>query len=129
MKCAALTGISPAIITELKSGKARTLELHSAHNVITMRCVNPGDHLFITSIDLEDIDTGDRGILVSVLSISIFMRRIEIMNAVHYEERERLIARVRVQYEHNTMVRTVDQRVWGSPLVLDVIRTAGFHAR
>ncbi|WP_286878694.1 DUF473 family protein, partial [Methanoculleus sp. UBA413] len=35
MKYAALTGISPSVIAELKGGKARTLELCSAHNIIT----------------------------------------------------------------------------------------------
>jgi len=129
MKCAALTGISPSIISELRSGKARTLELHSAHNIFTLRDVKPGDSLFITSIDLEDVDAGDRGILVDVLSLNMIMKRIEYMTPSHYEERERMSARVRVQYTYNTMVKSVQTRSWGSPFIVEVIRTTSYHAR
>ncbi len=35
MSFATLTGISPAILAELKQGRPRTVELTSAHNIIT----------------------------------------------------------------------------------------------
>jgi len=55
MKYAALTGISPSVIAELKSGKARTLELSSAHNIITLTEATPGECLFLTSVNEEDL--------------------------------------------------------------------------
>ena len=64
MSFAALTGISPAIIEELKRGRPRTVELTSAHNVITLTGVKAGDHVFMTSLDMEDLSPGDPGILV-----------------------------------------------------------------
>ena len=42
MKINALTGISAAVIAELKKGKPRTIELQSAHNIITLIDVLPG---------------------------------------------------------------------------------------
>ena len=73
MTFAALTGISPAIIAELKQGKPRTVELTSAHNVITLTGVKAGDHVFMTSLDCQDLGPGDPGILVQVISLAITM--------------------------------------------------------
>ena len=58
MKCAALTGISPEIIKDLKAGRPRTIELQSTHNIVTIAEVEPGPetHIFLTSIDLADLE-------------------------------------------------------------------------
>ncbi|WP_243669662.1 DUF473 domain-containing protein [Methanoculleus chikugoensis] len=100
MKYAALTGISPSVIAELKSGKARTLELNSAHNIITLtETAPPGECIFMTSINEEDLSPGDPGgIMVDLLALSIGMRRIEVTNPFFYEERERMSARIKVQF-------------------------------
>ncbi len=66
MEIPALTSLSPEILKELKRGLPRTLEVQSAHNVITIANVNPGDHIFMTSVDPEDLSPGDRGIVANV---------------------------------------------------------------
>ena len=95
MKCAALTGISASVISELKKGKARTLELQSAHNIITLTSIDPGDCVFLTPVDLDDLTTGDPGIIVDIVSITINMKRmVEAIAPYFYEERERMSARI-----------------------------------
>ena len=61
MQCAALTGISPDVIKELKQGKSRTLELQSTHNVVTAGTVEPGMPVFLTSVNIEDLGDGRPG--------------------------------------------------------------------
>ena len=40
MRCAALTGISPEVIKDLRGGKPRTIELQSMHNIVSIAGVN-----------------------------------------------------------------------------------------
>jgi len=129
MKIAALTGISPNVIAELKKGKPRTLELQSAHNIITLTDVLPGDHVFMTHIDLDDICSGDPGIIVEVLSITINMKRmVEYINPYYYEEKERMSARIQVKYVDHTIAKSVDGRNWARPTVVEILPSAVFHA-
>ena len=58
MEVPALTSLSPEILQELKRGLPRTLEVQSAHNVITIAKVGPGDHVFMTSVDPDDLSPG-----------------------------------------------------------------------
>ncbi|BBL69138.1 DUF473 domain-containing protein [Methanoculleus chikugoensis] len=128
MKYAALTGISPSVIAELKSGKARTLELNSAHNIITLTETAPGECIFMTSINEEDLSPGDPGIMVDLLALSIGMRRIEVTNPFFYEERERMSARIKVQFRGVTIARDVEGRKWGDPTKVEIIRSACYRA-
>jgi hypothetical protein len=129
MKIAAITGISPNVIAELKKGKPRTLELQSAHNIITLTDVLPGDHVFMTHIDLDDVCSGDPGIIVEVLSITINMKRmVEYINPYYYEEKERMSARIQVKYVDNTIAKGVDGRYWAKPTIVDILPSAVFHA-
>ena len=63
MKCAALTGISPEVIKDLKKGNPRTIELQSTHNIVSIATVTPGPetHVFMTSVDHEDLRPGGCG--------------------------------------------------------------------
>ena len=128
MKYAALTGISPSVIAELKSGKPRTLELNSAHNIITLTGTAPGDCIFMTSITEEDLSPGDPGIMVDLLALNISMRRIEVANPIFYEERERMSARIKVRFRGVTIARDVEGRKWGEPTRVDVIPSACYRA-
>lgn len=129
MKCIALTGIAPAIISEIKYGKPRTLELQSAHNIITLTGSNAGDCIFMTSVDLDDLSAGDAGIIVHVISITINMKRIvEFVNPLYYEERERMSARVQVKYMDSTIVREVEGKPWSEATVVEVIKGSCYHA-
>ncbi len=129
MWCTALTGISPSVIEELKQGKARTLELSSAHNIISLTDAAQGECLFMTSIDLEDLTSGDSGILVDLLSLNISMKRIiEFVNPAYFEERERMAARIKVRYAGSTMARAVEGREWGKPTKVDIIRAPTYRA-
>jgi len=128
MKCAALTGISPSVIAELKSGRARTLELNSAHNIITLTESSPGECIFMTSVNEEDLSPGDTGIMVDLLALTISMRRVEFVNPPFVEERERMSARIKVQFRGTTIARGVEGRKWGDPTIVEVIRSACYRA-
>lgn len=129
MKYAALTGISPLVISELKLGKARTLELSSAHNVITLARINPGECVFLTSVSQEDLVPGDSGIMVDLLALNISMKRIvEFVNPTFFEERERMSARIKVQFRGTTIARSVEERSLGDPTIVEVIRSACYRA-
>jgi uncharacterized protein len=129
MRCPALTGISPETIRELKFGKPRTLELQSTHNVITLGEVAPGSHIFMTHIDRDDLTTGDSGIMVEVLAVSLTMKRIvEFSGGNHFEERERLSARIKVRYCCNSTVKSLEQGEMFTPMRIDVLKCGCFHA-
>jgi hypothetical protein len=131
MKCPALTGISPEIIKELRIGRPRTLELQSTHNIITLAKIIPGPetHLFMTSIDMDDLAPGDSGICVYVLSVNIMMKRIvEFVHGLHYEERERMSARVQVKYCASSVVREVFHEGIVQPTEVEVLKSSCYHA-
>jgi hypothetical protein len=129
MSDAALTGIAPTIITELKRGRPRTVELSSANNVVTLAGVEPGQHLFMTSVDLDDLSPGDAGILVEVMAISISMKRqIEFTNPMFFEERERVAARVQVHFCGTSIVKQVQERGMGRATLVDLAKTGCYHA-
>ena len=131
MKCAALTGISPEIIKDLRGGKPRTIELQSMHNIVSITEVkpDPDSHIFMTSIDLEDLDPGDQGICVIVLAISVSMKRmVEFSHGLYYEERERMSARIQVKYCASSVVKQVfRERVFG-PTTVEVLKSSCYHA-
>jgi uncharacterized protein len=131
MRCAALTGISPEVIRDLKSGRPRTIELQSAHNIATIATVKPGPetHLFMTSIDLADLGPGDAGICVYVLSTAIAMKRIvEFNHGMYYEERERMSARVQVKFCATSVIKEVFHEGLMSPTEVEVLKSGCYHA-
>lgn len=131
MRCAALTGISPEVIRDLKAGRPRTLELQSAHNIATIATVDPGPetHMFMTSIDLADLGPGDAGICVYVLSTSISMKRIvEFNHGMYFEERERMSARVQVKYCASSVIKEVFHEGVMSPTEVEVLKSSCYHA-
>jgi hypothetical protein len=131
MKCAALTGISPDIIKDLKTGKPRTIELQSTHNIVTIAEVEPGPetHIFITSIDLADLSPGDPGICAYVLATNITMKRIvEFSHGSYFEERERMSARVQVKYCASSVVKEVFHKGMTSPTAVEVLKSSCYHA-
>jgi hypothetical protein len=128
MQCPALTGISPTVIRGLKLGKPRTLELQSAHNVVTLAGIEPGATIFMTSVDMEDLTGGDTGILVEVISIAITMKRIVEMTQEHYEERERMSARIQVRCLGQSTVKSVSHVAMIEPTTVDVVKASCFHA-
>jgi hypothetical protein len=131
MKCAALTGISPDIIKDLKTGRPRTIELQSTHNIVTIAEVEPGPetHIFMTSIDLADLSPGDPGICAYVLATNITMKRIvEFSHGSYYEERERMSARVQVKYCASSVVKEVFHKGMTSPTAVEVLKSSCYHA-
>jgi hypothetical protein len=125
----ALTGISPEVIRELQRGKPRTLELQSTHNVVTLAGLDPGAAVFITSTDLEDLSPGDTGIIVELLSVSIMMKRmVEFTQGYHYEERERMSARIKVRCIGSSTVKNVSMESMIRPVTVDVVKSACYHA-
>ncbi|UUX92797.1 DUF473 domain-containing protein [Methanoplanus endosymbiosus] len=129
MIISALTGISPNIITELKKGKPRTLELYSAHNIITLTDILPGDHIFMTDVDLDDVCTGDRGIIAEVQSINITMKRMtEWINPLFCEEKERMSARIKLKYIDVALAKRVEGREWAKPTSVCLYESSVYHA-
>ena len=131
MRCAALTGISPDVIKELKAGRPRTIELQSTHNIVTIAGVEPGPkaHIFITSIDLADLGPGDAGICVYVLSTNITMKRmVEFSHGAYYEERERMSARVQVKYCAASVIKKVFHEGLCLPTEVEVLKSSCYHA-
>lgn len=129
MNCYALTGIAPEVITELHRGKARTLELQSTHNVITLAGIEPGSAVFMTSENLEDLTPGDTGIIVELIGVSITMKRVvEFTQGLHYEERERMSARIKVRCIGSSTVKSVTQESMIRPVSVEVVKSACYHA-
>jgi hypothetical protein len=131
MRCPALTSISPDVIKEIRTGRPRTLELQSTHNIITVANLNPGPdtHLFMTSIDMEDLTPGDTGICVYVLAVNITMKRmVEFVHGFHYVERERMSARVQVKYCASAVVKEVHHEGLCLPTSVDVLKSSCYHA-
>jgi hypothetical protein len=131
MRCAALTGIAPDVIKDIKAGRPRTIELQSTHNVVTMATVEPGPetHIFLTSIDLEDLGPGDTGICAYVLSTSISMKRmVEFSHGMYFEERERMSARVQVKYCASSIIKEVFHEGLMQPTEVEVLKSSCYHA-
>ena len=131
MRCAALTGISPEVIKDLRVGKPRTIELQSTHNIVSIASVKPGpdSHIFMTSVDLEDLDPGDQGICVIVLAISVSMKRIvEFSHGSYFEERERMSARIQVKYCASSVVKQVFHEEMCGPTTVEVLKSSCYHA-
>jgi hypothetical protein len=132
MKCAALTSISPEIIRALKSGRPRTIELQSTHNIVTIATVEPGNdtHIFMTSIDVEDLSPGDAGICVYLLSTVLSMKRVVEFShgGTVYEERERMSARVQVKYCASSVIKEVFHDGLMNPTEVEVLKSSCYHA-
>jgi uncharacterized protein len=131
MRCAALTGIAPEVIKDIKAGRPRTIELQSTHNIVTIATVEPGTetHIFMTSIDLADLGPGDTGICASVLASSISMKRIvEFSHGRYYEERERMSARVQVKYCASSVIKEVFHEGLMQPTEVEVLKSSCYHA-
>jgi hypothetical protein len=131
MRCAALTGISPEVIKDLRVGKPRTIELQSTHNIVSIASVKPGpdSHIFMTSVDFEDLDPGDQGICVIVLATSVSMKRmVEFSQGRYYEERERMSARIQVKYCASSVVKQVFREGFFGPTTVEVLKSSCYHA-
>jgi len=131
MKCAALTGIAPEVIRDLKTGRPRTIELQSAHNIVTIANVEPGPevHIFMTSVDAGDLSPGDAGICVYLISTSIAMKRIvEYSRGMYYEERERMSARIQVKYCAASTIKEVFRGSLTEPTEVEVLKSSCYHA-
>jgi hypothetical protein len=131
MRCAALTGIAPEVIRDIRAGRPRTIELQSTHNIVTLATVEPGPetHIFMTSIDLEDLGPGDAGICAYVLSIGISMKRmVEFSHGMYFEERERMSARVQVKYCASSVIKEVFHEGLMKPTEVEVLKSSCYHA-
>lgn len=131
MRCAALTGIAPEVIRDIRAGRPRTIELQSTHNIVTLATVEPGPetHIFMTSIDLEDLGPGDAGICAYVLSIGISMKRmVEFSHGMYFEERERMSARVQVKYCASSVIKEVFHEGLMQPTEVEVLKSSCYHA-
>lgn len=132
MRCAALTSIAPEILRDLKSGRPRTIELQSTHNIVTIAGVEPGSdtHIFMTSIDVEDLSPGDAGICVYLLATTLSMKRIVEYShgGIVYEERERMSARVQVKYCASSVIKEVFHEGLMKPTEVEVLKSSCYHA-
>jgi hypothetical protein len=131
MRCAALTGISPDVIKDIKAGRPRTIELQSTHNIVTIAGEEPGPevNIFLTSVDFADLSPGDPGICAYLLSSTITMKRIvEFSHGFYFEERERMSARIQVKYSSCSVVKEVFNDGLTKPTQVEVLKSACYHA-
>ena len=128
MECITLTGISKETIDELKRGIPRTVELISANNIISLASATVDTDIFLTSIDCEDIVAGDPGIIVHLISSTIFMKHTVEMSGNHIFERERLTARMKVKFVSIAKIKTVPACEFTKATVADIIRPTGYIA-
>ena len=132
MKCYAFTSISPDIIKDLKSGRPRTIELQSTHNIVTLAEIEPGPDtlIFMPSTDVEDLSPGDAGICVFVLSTSLAMKRVVefAQGGTVYEERERVSARVQVKFCATSVIKDVYREGLMKPTEVEVLKSSCYHA-
>jgi hypothetical protein len=129
MKCITLTGISKGTIEELKRGTPRTVELTSTHNIISLSHATVGADIFLTSIDCEDITTGDSGIIVHLISTSISMKHVAEASGSHICERERVTARMKVKFISTAKIRAAPACcVLTQATVTDIIKQTGYIA-
>ncbi|MDR2855861.1 MAG: DUF473 domain-containing protein [Methanomicrobiales archaeon] len=129
MKCITLTGISKGTIEELKRGMPRTVELTSAHNIISLSHASVDTDIFLTSIDCEDIATGDSGIIVHLISVTISMKHLVEGGGSHICERERVTARMKVKFISTAKIRTAPACcTLTQATVTDIIKPSGYIA-
>ena len=101
------------------------------HNIVSIVGVKPGpdSHIFMTSVDIEDLDPGDHGICVIVIATSISMKRmVEFSHGLYYEERERMSARIQVKYCASSVVKQVYREGIFGPTSVEVLKSSCYHA-
>lgn len=129
MEYITLTGISKETIEELKRGIPRTVELTSTHNIVSLSSATVDTDIFLTSIDCEDITTGDSGIIVHLISTTISMKHIVEMGGSHICERERVTARMKVKFVSTAKIRAAPACcVLTQATVTDIIKPTGYVA-
>ena len=85
--------------------------------------------VFMTSVEMEDLDPGDSGIIAEIITISITMKRmVEFTQGYHFEERERMSARIKVRCTGSSIVKSVTHESILQPIIVDVVKTACYHA-
>jgi hypothetical protein len=83
----------------------------------------------MTSENLEDLTPGDTGIIVELIGINITMKRVvEFTQGLHYEERERMSARIKVRCTGSSTVKSVTQESMIRPVSVEVVKSACYHA-
>jgi hypothetical protein len=98
---------------------------------VTSAEVEPGPetHIFMTSVDAEDLSPGDAGICAYVLATSISMKRIvEYTQGMYFQERERMSARVQVKYCASSVVKEVYNDGLCKPTTVEVLKSSCYHA-
>jgi uncharacterized protein len=85
--------------------------------------------VFMTAVDMEDLSPGDSGIIVEIITVSISMKRImEYAHGLHYEERERMSARIKVKCAGSSTVKSVTFEGMIQPITVEVLKSACYHA-
>ena len=106
--------------------------MQSTHNIVTIAGVEPGEdkHIFMTSIDVEDLSPGDSGICVFLLSTAISMKRVVEFShgGMAYEERERMSARVQVKFCSTSVIKEVFHESLMKPTEVEVLKSSCYHA-
>jgi hypothetical protein len=63
------------------------------------------------------------------MSVAIMMKRmVEFTQGLHYEERERMSARIKVRCIGSSTVKSVSQESMIRPVAVDVVKSACYHA-
>ncbi len=130
MECVILTGISAHVIKELKKGIPRTIELNSAHNIISVAGVKPGESIFMTSENCEDLNPGDTGIILELIALSINIKQsVDVAHGMYVIERERTFARIKAKYIGDSTIKAILECTLINPRRVEVVRPVRFRAK
>jgi hypothetical protein len=119
MQYLVLSGISPYVLRELEHNRIKTIEIRSPHNFLSALESSVGDLIFLTSISLDDLSPGAKGIIASIREKQISMHRMVQKSNEMYEEAEYQIARLKLEIRGHGRVRRAISCSAGEPAVVD----------
>lgn len=125
----ALTGISNESLEDLQRRHIRTFEVRSAHNVIALSSINPGDPVFLTDVVPSDLTSGICGIIATVRNLDIRMSRITFGTRDTIEEREAMTTRIQLALSSKGKIRSIEKIENYKPIIADVIDVKMCEAR
>jgi len=94
MKCLVITGVSKRTLEDIVRRTIKTIELRSAHNVVTAFKAVEGSNVFLTTSKLHDIDKGTIGIIAEVVKKEITSH--SLIFASEVQESEMTVIRLRL---------------------------------
>ncbi len=94
LRCLVLTGISKSTLDALLKREIRSIELRSAHNVVTALKAEVGSYVLLTPARLNDLDKGITGIVAEVMGKEVMSHSLFFASNSYFEECEMTAVRL-----------------------------------